>query len=211
MNSEELILSLFPELESSKIEELLKLIPLYTHWNQMINVVSRKDIHNLFINHILHSLMIGKWITFKKGTEVLDLGTGGGFPGIPLAILYPEVQFHLIDSRKKKCLVTQEIIQEMQLINATCQQIRGEEIKKTFDFVVARAVAPAEKIISWTKSIIHENHNNQVPNGWILLKGGILDDELKAFSNEYYYEQIPLSQYLNLPFFDNKYIVYIQR
>ena len=210
MNPKEIILSHFPELESSKIEELLKLTPLYTHWNQKINVISRKDIHNLFINHILHSMLIGKWITFIKETKVLDLGTGGGFPGIPLAILFPEVQFHLIDSKKKKCFVTQEIIQELQLTNASCQQIRGEKIKQSFDFIIARAVAPTDKIISWTKSVIHENHINQVPNGWILLKGGDLRNELKAIPKKYYYEQIPLTQYTDLQFFDNKYIVYIQ-
>ncbi|MEZ4981764.1 MAG: 16S rRNA (guanine(527)-N(7))-methyltransferase RsmG, partial [Saprospiraceae bacterium] len=171
----DLVKKYFPELPAATLEKLEGLEPLYREWNDKINVISRKDIDNFQEHHLLHSLAITKYIRFQPGTEVMDLGTGGGFPGIPLAIVFPEVKFYLIDGIMKKIRVVNEVAEALGLKNVEAHQKRAEELKgKTFDFVVSRAVAPIDKLYEWSYRLIHENHRNSMPNGLIALKGGNL-------------------------------------
>jgi len=211
MDAKDSIKYLFPKISDVQIDQLVALGPLYENWNQKINLISRKDIHNIFLKHIIHSLMIGKWISFTAHSIILDLGTGGGFPGIPLSIIFPEVNFHLVDSTRKKVLVVQDIVDKLGLKNVKTSHSRAEDLSIKYDFIMARAVAPATQLISWTKKLIREQHINSIPNGWILLKGGQLDDELKALSPGTYYEKIPICDYHPDPYFEEKYIIYIQR
>lgn len=207
----ELILKYFPDLTSEQIHQFEQLLPLYSDWNQKINVISRKDIDNLYLHHVLHSLSIAKYIQFKPGTRILDLGTGGGFPGVPLAILFPEVSFHLVDSINKKLNVIRAISEEIGLDNVTTQHTRVEDIKGIkFDFVVTRAVAPMSKLIQWSRKHLSNKHKNIIPNGIIALKGGNLRAELKEIRKGEYYETIKILDYFKEPFFVEKHIVYFQ-
>jgi 16S rRNA (guanine527-N7)-methyltransferase len=207
----ELILKYFPNLTSEQIHQFEQLLPLYRDWNQKINVISRKDIDNLYLHHVLHSLSIAKYIQFKQGTKILDLGTGGGFPGVPLAILFPEVSFQLVDSINKKLDVIRAISEEIGLKNVTTQHTRVEEIKGIkFDFVVTRAVAPMSKLIQWSRKHVSDKHKNIIPNGIIALKGGNLRAELKEIRKGEYYETIKILDYFKEPFFVEKHIVYFQ-
>lgn len=207
----ELILKYFPNLTSEQIHQFEQLLPLYRDWNQKINVISRKDIDNLYLHHVLHSLSIAKYIQFKQGTKILDLGTGGGFPGVPLAILFPEVSFQLVDSINKKLDVIRAISEEIGLKNITTQHTRVEEIKGIkFDFVVTRAVAPMSKLIQWSRKHVSDKHKNIIPNGIIALKGGNLRAELKEIRKGEYYETIKILDYFKEPFFVEKHIVYFQ-
>lgn len=207
----ELILKYFPNLTSEQIHQFEQLLPLYRDWNQKINVISRKDIDNLYLHHVLHTLSIAKYIQFKQGTKILDLGTGGGFPGIPLAILFPEVSFQLVDSINKKLDVIRAISEEIGLKNVTTQHTRVEEIKGIkFDFVVTRAVAPMSKLIQWSRKHVSDKHKNIIPNGIIALKGGNLRAELKEIRKGEYYETIKILDYFKEPFFVEKHIVYFQ-
>lgn len=173
----------FPHLTELQVEQFTQLEALYNDWNAKINVISRKDIQNLYEHHVLHSLGIAKVAGFKDGTTIMDLGTGGGFPGIPLAILFPNVQFHLVDSIGKKVKVAQEVAQAIGLKNVKFSHARAEEIKDKYDFVVTRAVMPMANLMKVArKNIKHEQHN-AVPNGIIALKGGELNSEIASMKN----------------------------
>ena len=173
----------FPYLTELQVEQFTQLEALYNDWNAKINVISRKDIQNLYEHHVLHSLGIAKVAGFKDGTTIMDLGTGGGFPGIPLAILFPNVQFHLVDSIGKKVKVAQEVAQAIGLKNVKFSHARAEEIKEKYDFVVTRAVMPMADLMKVArKNIKHEQHN-AVPNGIIALKGGELNSEIASMKN----------------------------
>lgn len=180
----ELILKYFPDLTEEQKRQFAALYDLYTDWNSKINVISRKDIENLYEHHVLHSLGIAKVIRFKPGTKVMDLGTGGGFPGIPLAILFPEVQFHLVDSIGKKVRVATEIAGSIGLKNVTTRHARAEEEKQLFDFVVSRAVMPLTDLLKIIRKNISPKQQNALPNGLICLKGGELERETMPVKNK---------------------------
>ncbi len=203
----ELILKYFPELTEKQVQQFEQLKVLYPEWNEKINVISRKDIDNLVPNHILHSLGIVKFVKFTGGTHVLDLGTGGGFPGIPLAIYYPEVQFHLVDRIGKKLKVAQDIAQKIGLTNVTIQHGDIKEVKGKFDFVVSRAVMPLPDIVPLVKRLIAREMNNAVPNGLICLKGGDLNAEIHNYRNEVLVDD--LHSYFKEEFFKTKKVVYL--
>ena len=173
----ELILKYFPNLSEQQKTQFAALYDLYTDWNSKINVISRKDITNLYEHHVLHSLGIAKVINFTPDTQIMDLGTGGGFPGIPLAILFPEVQFHLVDSIGKKVKVATEVANAIGLKNVTFRHCRAEEEKRKFDFVVSRAVMPLDDLIKIIRKNIRQEQHNVLPNGLICLKGGELEQE----------------------------------
>ncbi len=187
---------------------------LYAEWNAQINVISRADIDNLLERHVLHSLAIARFVAFVPGAKVLDLGTGGGFPGIPLAILYPDVQFTLVDSIGKKIKVVDEVAQACGLTNIKTFHSRAEDLKMpaAFDFVVSRAVAPIDKLFHWSQRLISRKHRHAYPNGLIALKGGNLRDELKALPgrSDDYTELTPVNTYFSEPFFEEKWVVYVQ-
>ncbi len=207
----EIILSYFPNLSEEQKRQFQSLQDLYAEWNQQINVISRKDIENLYLHHVLHSLAIARYIQFKPGTDVLDLGTGGGFPGLPLAILFPETRFLLVDSIGKKLKVVNEVAAAIGLTNIETRHIRVEEIKdKKFDFVVTRAVATLDKLYYWSKKLIKTKHINAFPNGIIALKGGNIREEIKLLPRGEYAEITPLSKYFKESFFEEKALVYIQ-
>ncbi len=204
----------FPELSSSQIAQFQQLIPVYTEWNAKINVISRQDTDNLEERHILHSLAIARVFQFKSGASVLDLGTGGGFPGIPLAIFFPEVRFVLVDSTGKKIRVVQEVAGALGLKNVSAIHARAEELKMAgqFDFVVSRAVAPLNKLLAWSFKLLKKKHLHAYPNGLIALKGGDLRAEIKALpgKGQSYTEVFPISDFFKEPFFEEKYVVYVQ-
>ena len=188
-------------------EQFAELDALYRDWNSKINVISRKDIDNLYEHHVLHSLAIAKFLPFQPGTTILDVGTGGGFPGIPLAILFPECRFMLIDSIGKKIKVATEIAAALGLNNVTCKQERAEEEKQKFDFVVSRAVMPLPDLVKLVrKNISSKQHKNAVPNGLIVLKGGDLQEEIRPFKEA---EVTPCSQWFKGEWFDSKQVIYL--
>ncbi len=197
----------FPDVSSTQLKMFEKLIPLYTEWNAKINVISRKDIENLTINHILHSLAIAKVISFRKGTSVLDVGTGGGFPGIPLAILFPESNFHLIDCIGKKITVVEAITNELGLKNVTAQKIRAEELHTNFDFIVSRAVTKLPEFYGWVHNKISTKQINERLNGIIYLKGGDLTEELTGITNKN--KVFDIKDFFEEAFFETKKVVYI--
>lgn len=206
----DIIKKYFPELSTFQLEQLAKLAELYKAWNAKINVISRKDIDNVVEHHILHSLAIAKVIQFEPGADVLDLGTGGGLPGIPLAIYFDDVFFTCIDSRKKKALVTQEVIKALQLTNCIGLQQRAEEFKEKFDFVVCRAVAPIDKLKLWTEHLIKVDHVHPVPNGILALKGGNPKKEIQLLPHFEFTEIYELSDYFDLEYYQEKYLMYLQ-
>lgn len=201
------ILGNFPELSPIQINQFEKLDSLYRDWNEKINVVSRKDIDQLYVRHVLHSLSIAKFLTFEPGTKILDIGTGGGFPGIPLAILYPECQFLLVDSIGKKIKVVQEVAAALGLENLAAEHNRAEKIKGTFDFIVSRAVARTKVIWQWSNQLIKASDHPTAANGYLLLKGGDLKDELKELGRPHSIKNI--GDYFTDEFFETKKIVYI--
>lgn len=208
----ETILKYFPDLSPLQIEQLGQLGDLYTDWNSKINVISRKDIANIYPHHILHSMGLAKVFQFKEGSKVMDLGTGGGLPGIPLAILFPEVDFLLVDSIGKKVRVTQEIANAVGLKNVRTQQARAEELKEKFDFVVTRAVAVLPKLVHWTRRAISDNHQHGTPNGIWALKGiDRASEEAKALGKSAYTEIYPMSDFFEEEFFETKCVVYAQK
>jgi 16S rRNA (guanine527-N7)-methyltransferase len=201
----------FPDLTDRQLQQFTALGGLYEEWNQKINVISRKDIDNLYTHHVLHSLAVAKVIRFASGSRVLDLGTGGGFPGIPLAILFPDVEFVLIDGIRKKITVVNEVAAALELTNVVALQQRSEERKgKDFDFVVTRAVALLEKLLPWSEHLIRDTHINSLPNGLIALKGGNVKEEVKALPRGSYSEVFPIRSFFDDPFFDEKSVVYVQ-
>ena len=203
----EIIKKYFPHLTHRQEEQIAALDVLYHDWNAKINVVSRKDIDNLYEHHILHSLAIARRIRFREGTNVLDFGTGGGFPGIPLAILFPESNFKLIDGTGKKVKVAKEVADSIGLDNVLPVHQRGEEEKGKFDFIVSRAVMPLPDLMKIVRKNIARDHHNALPNGVIVLKGGNLDEELKPFRK--IAERTELSQWFDEAWFKEKYLVYV--
>lgn len=204
----EIINKYFPDLTDQQRAAFGELGALYTEWNEKINVISRKDIDNLYERHILHSLAIAKFIKFRDGSEIMDLGTGGGFPAIPLAILFPNVSFHAIDGTAKKIKVVQIVADHLELKNVKAQQLRAEENKGKYDFVVTRAVAKLEKLVPWSERLMKSTQINATPNGLIALKGGSYQEEKKGITA--YTEQYLLSDFFEESFFDTKYLVYAQ-
>ncbi len=201
----------FPNLSEEQFNQFAQLKPLYEDWNQKINVISRKDIENLDYRHILHSLSIVSVVRFRTGAEILDLGTGGGFPGIPLAIFFPNVKFKLIDGTGKKIKVVKEVIQALDLKNVTAEQVRAEELKKQkFDFVVCRAVASLEKLRLWSARLLKRNHRHALPNGLLTLKGGDIKSEIDELPKGEYVEVFPISESFEESIFEDKYVVYLQ-
>jgi 16S rRNA (guanine527-N7)-methyltransferase len=204
----DIILKYFPGLTGSQHELIRALEPVYSEWNSKINIISRKDFSHFYERHVLHSLAIGKIISFREGTSILDVGTGGGFPGIPLAVLFPDVSFHLIDSIGKKIRVVKAVVDELGLANVTAEQIRAEELEGKYDFVVSRAVTSLPLFMKWVQKNISAESNNALPNGVIYLKGGDLTGEFNAFGKRAFVQSI--SEYYDEEFFRTKKLVYIQ-
>lgn len=202
------ILKYFTDFSEHQTQQFEQLDELYREWNSKINVISRKDIDNLYTRHVLHSLSIAAFTSFAKGTRVMDLGTGGGFPGIPLAIFYPEVDFHLIDGTRKKIMVVKEIATALDLTNVRATQIRAEEVKERYDFVVSRAVAPLDQLVQWARPLISRKDQNAIPNGLIALKGGAVDKEIKTLPRGTYVEKEPIQQFFPDPEFKDKFLIY---
>ncbi|WP_072402915.1 16S rRNA (guanine(527)-N(7))-methyltransferase RsmG [Flaviramulus basaltis] len=202
----QLILKYFPNLTDDQIEKFKQLESLYQDWNLKINVVSRKDIDELYLRHVLHSLAIAKVISFKDGSKILDVGTGGGFPGIPLAILFPECSFHLVDSIAKKIKVVDEVVEGLGLTNVKTTHSRVEEINDTYDFIVSRAVAAMPTFVHWVKGKIAKEQNHDLKNGILYLKGGDLSEELKDYRTATIYN---LSDYFSEDFYETKKVVHL--
>lgn len=205
---EQIILKYFPNLTKIQQKQFALLEELHLDWNEKINVISRKDIDELYIRHILHSLAIAKVFEFQKGHKVLDVGTGGGFPGIPLAILFPDTQFHLIDSIGKKIMVVEEIAQMLDLENVTAEQKRAEKVKTKYHFVVSRAVTQMPRFVAWVRQKFERNPlpNQKLANGILYLKGGDLTDELADYPQAIQYK---ISDYFEEEFFETKKVVYL--
>ena len=201
-----MIISEYFSLTERQAEQFAQLDALYRDWNSKINVISRKDIDNLYDHHVLHSLAIAKLLPFQPGTTIMDVGTGGGFPGIPLAILFPECQFLLIDSIGKKIKVATEVANALGLTNVVCKQERAEEEKQKFDFVVSRAVMPLPDLVKLVRKNISNKHRNAVPNGLVVLKGGDLKEELRTFKEA---EITPCSTFFRGSWFETKQIIYL--
>jgi 16S rRNA (guanine527-N7)-methyltransferase len=203
----EQIIKYFPQLSDVQRSQYAALMELYRDWNAKINVISRKDIDNLYEHHVLHSLAIAKFTGFQPGTEILDFGTGGGFPGIPLAIMFPECRFKLIDGTGKKILVATEVAKAIGLKNVVAEHLRGEDEKGKYDFVVSRAVMPLPDLVKIVKKNIVKEQKNALPNGIICLKGGNLDAELQPY--RHIVETAELNQWFSEPWFKDKYAIYL--
>lgn len=203
----ELLQQYFPHLTAEQLRQLVALDALYHEWNEKINVISRKDIDNLYLHHVLHSMAIARMLNFRPGTCVLDFGTGGGFPGIPLAILFPECEFKLIDGTGKKIRVAQEVSQAIGLTNCHPEHLRGEDEHGRFDFVVSRAVMPLPDLVKIVRKNIVREQRNALPNGILCLKGGDLRDEIKPFKNIVQVQ--PLSDWFAEEWFQEKYCIYL--
>ncbi|MFC6878068.1 16S rRNA (guanine(527)-N(7))-methyltransferase RsmG [Flavobacterium myungsuense] len=200
------ILKCFPEITDVQKEQFERLSNLYQDWNAKINVISRKDIDELYTKHVLHSLAIAKIQKFEPGTYILDVGTGGGFPGIPLAILFPETRFYLIDVILKKINVVKAVVEALELKNVKAEQIRAENVKGDFDFIVSRAVTNMPDFVSWIKDKIKKQQKHELKNGILYLKGGDLTEELKLFPNAIEYN---ISEFFDAEFFETKKVVHL--
>ena len=200
------LLQIFPNLTAEQLKQFELLQGLYSEWNAKINLISRKDMDSFFERHVLHSLGIACVMKFKEGAKVLDVGTGGGFPGIPLAILFPETDFYLIDSIGKKIKVVQEISNELGLKNITSSHVRAEDFTTKVDFVVSRAVAKMETFVPWIKKNIRSTHKHDFKNGILYLKGGDLSEELASFTRS---KEFSLQTYFSAPFFETKKVGYL--
>lgn len=197
----------FPKLSEIQKQKLSELEPLYADWNAKINVISRKDFSEFYERHVLHSLGIAKFTSFVGGTKILDVGTGGGFPGIPLAILFPEVEFLLIDSIGKKIKVVNAVVGELGLKNVNAQQIRAEQLKSKYDFVISRAVTRLPEFVKWVKNNVSKKQKNALPNGILYLKGGDLSEEIKPFGRRIFIQD--LAEYFKEDFFETKKIIHL--
>jgi 16S rRNA (guanine527-N7)-methyltransferase len=197
----------FKELSSEQQRQFEALMPIYSEWNSKINLISRKDFEHFYQKHVLHSLAIAKVINFKAGTEILDLGTGGGFPGIPLAILFPNVHFTLVDSIGKKIKVVQDVVDQLKLKNVTAINIRGEQLNSSFDFIISRAVTDLPTFLGWVSYKIRKKGINDLKNGILYLKGGDLAEELAQTNKKS--KLFSVSDFFDDPFFETKYVVYI--
>ena len=207
MYTVDLIYKYFPNLTDLQKNQFAQLFDLYKDWNSKINVVSRKDFDNFYLKHVLHSLGIAECIDFKAGSEVLDVGTGGGFPGIPLAIMFPETRFLLVDSIGKKIKVADGVIDALGLKNVKAKQMRPEQVEHKFDFIVSRAVTQMPVFLTWVRKKIKKQDKNAYPNGLLYLKGGDLTDEMKPLRE--YYEMVDLSTFFEEDFFETKKVVYV--
>lgn len=203
----EIIIRYFTELSDIQLDKFGRLQALYTYWNERINLISRKDIDNLYLHHVLHSLALAKIITFKPGTKILDVGTGGGFPGIPLAILFPEVHFHLVDSIGKKIKVVEDVVNQLALTNVTFENIRAEKLKSKYDFVVSRAVTSLAEFVLWMQGKINKHGQHNVKNGIFYLKGGDLEEEIKPFIKKA--TLFDIKDYFTEEYFETKKIIYL--
>ncbi len=201
------ILKAFPSLTTTQIEQFQALMPLYREWNDKINVISRKDIDNLYTHHVLHSLAIAQYIRWKPGTQILDFGTGGGFPGIPLAIMFPECHFKMIDGTGKKIKVVNAVAQAIGLKNVEAVHLRGEEEKGKYDFIVSRAVMPLPDLVKIIRKNIATQQHNALPNGLICLKGGNLSAETQPFKNRV--QLTPIAQWFADEWFNDKQLIYL--
>ncbi len=201
-----IILDQFPDLNEKQIIQLSSLKNIYESWNSKINVISRKDIENIYIRHILHSLSIAKFIKFKRDATILDLGTGGGFPGIPLAIIFPDSNFILVDSIRKKIAVVDEVVKELGLKNINSQWSRAEDLDYSYDFLVTRAVAKMPTLINWSKGRFNNYSFHDIENGIIALKGGDIDDELNGISEK---KILDIKNIFDIQYFCDKKIVYV--
>ena len=207
MSNADLLFRYFPDLTDTQKNQFAKLYDLYKDWNGKINVISRKDIDNLYVNHVLHSLAIAKIISFRPGAKILDVGTGGGFPGIPLAIFFPETQFHLVDSIGKKITVVKNVADGLGLKNVKAEQIRAEQIKDEYDFIISRAVTRLKEFYSWVHKLAKKKSAHELYNGILYLKGGELDDELAELKKPY--QLFDLSDHFKEEFFLTKKLVYV--
>ncbi len=203
----EIIHKYFTALTNDQLAAFGKLHSLYSEWNAQINVISRKDIDELYERHVLHSLAIARFIKFTPGTKILDVGTGGGFPGIPLAIFFPEVNFHLVDSIGKKIKVVKAVAESLNLKNVKAEQIRAEELKGRYDFIVSRAVTQLPVFLQWVKKNVSEKQKNAVSNGVFLLKGGNLDSEIHPYKKKIFVQEI--SDLFDEEFFKTKKLLYL--
>ena len=201
-----IILDQFPDLNEKQITQFSSLKNIYETWNSKINVISRKDIENIYIRHILHSLSIAKFIKFKRDATILDLGTGGGFPGIPLAIIFPDSNFILVDSIRKKIAVVDEVVKELGLKNINSQWSRAEDLDYSYDFLVTRAVAKMPTLINWSKGRFNNYSFHDIENGIIALKGGDIDDELNGISEK---KILDIKNIFDIQYFCDKKIVYV--
>ena len=204
----DILLKYFPDLSTEQINHFKALKPLYEEWNAQINVISRKDMDDFYERHVLHALGIAKVIQFKVGTNILDVGTGGGFPGIPLAIFFPETNFHLVDSIGKKIKVVKAVSESLGLKNVKAEQQRAENVNGKFDFVVSRAVTQAERFIPWVQQKIKKKSFNSKANGYLFLKGGELHDEFAPLQR--YFEIHDLKKFYSEEFFETKKVVYLK-
>lgn len=202
----ELLFKYFPQLSENQRSQFVKLAELYEDWNQKINVVSRKDIDELYLRHVLHSLGIAKVISFLPGARVLDVGTGGGFPGIPLAILFPQTNFHLVDSIGKKIKVVEEVSEGLGLENVKITNTRVEAVNDQYDFIVSRAVAQMQTFVHWVKGRISKDNNHELKNGILYLKGGNLTDELSIYKNARIFS---LKDFFDEKYFETKCVVHL--
>ena len=203
----ELIYKYFPQLTERQKEQFAALLPLYQDWNAKINVISRKDMDNFYEHHVLHSLAIAKVQPFKTMAEILDVGTGGGFPGIPLAIMFPDAKFYLVDSIGKKIKVVQDVAQQLQLQNVRAEQIRAEKVQRDFDFIVSRAVTDLPQFVEWAKGKISSINYHKLLNGIIYLKGGDLTEEIAPFRKKVRIFDIP--DFFSEPWFETKKVIYM--
>jgi len=204
----DIIFNYFPDLTSRQQEQIRALAALYKAWNDQINVISRKDMDNFYTNHVLHSLGIAKVINFKPKAEVLDVGTGGGFPGIPLAILFPDTRFHLVDSIGKKIKVVNEVVNALKLTNVEAEKTRAEEIKgRQYDFIVSRAVTRMKEFHQWVKNKVKKESTHSLDNGILYLKGGDLEEEMAELGKPY--SMYELSEFFKEEFFETKKVVFV--
>lgn len=203
------ILEHFKGLTETQVQQFSDLEKLYEDWNSQINVISRKDFDAFYVRHVLHSLAIAKVIQFKSGTKILDVGTGGGFPAVPLAILFPEVEFLAVDSIGKKIKVVNAVIESLQLKNITARQSRAEEVDERFDFIVSRAVTRAARFVPWVNKKFLKDSFNDLKNGFLFLKGGDLSEELRELRSKY--KEYSISSFFNDDFFETKKVIYLSK